>query len=237
MQPLTENNLSNSADDKLLNKIGAFSALGVGIGYIFIMIFYGFAGGKTPDGGEASLKYLTGKTTFWWAIIWLSILTDILYLPVAFSLKKLFKSFNKVAVLLATTLFGLFVVLELVITWSNYSVLMTLSGSYNATTTEAQKTLYITIAEYISRHLTSPVLAFYAIFIPSLGVLIFSLVMLKANFGKITSYAGILSGIIGMVSVVGGLFNETLSSLIIPGSILALVWFLLVGTKLLILSK
>src|SRR3972149_7138929 len=146
MQTLTENDQSKSGDYKLLNKVGAFSALGIGLGYIVIMVFYSFVG-KMPVGGEAMMTGLTGKTTSWWVIIWFSLLTDILYLPVAFSLKKLFKSINKVAVLLATTFFGLFVVLELAITWSNYSALLLLNGSYNAATTEAQKTLYITIAE------------------------------------------------------------------------------------------
>ena len=62
--------------------------------------------------------------------------------------------------------------------------------------------------------------------------------MLKsAKFSKVASYIGILSGTVNAFSVIGGLFSSTLGLLVIPGSVLALIWKFAVGAKFLKLAR
>src|SRR5215471_16618715 len=79
--------------DKWLYRLGGISALSIGIGYIIIIVLYVLAG-TPPSGGEAWLKYLAEHRTVWWIIIGLSILTDILFIPVMLSLYVALKGIN-----------------------------------------------------------------------------------------------------------------------------------------------
>src|SRR5215467_5384386 len=70
---------------KWLYRVGGPCALVIGIAYLITIALYARVGAP-PSGGEAWLKYLDGKTTLWWAILGFSVLTDLLYVPVAFAL-------------------------------------------------------------------------------------------------------------------------------------------------------
>src|SRR5262249_10930501 len=67
-------------DGTWLYRAGGISALLLGLGYIITIPLYVQAGAP-PSGGEARLQYLAGKTTVWWAILALSVLTDFLFVP------------------------------------------------------------------------------------------------------------------------------------------------------------
>jgi hypothetical protein len=178
------------------------------------------------------LQYLAQNTTVWWAILGLSVLTDLLFVPVALSLYLALKGVNRNAMLVATAFVGLFIVLDLAVTWPNYASLITLSSNYAAATNEAQRAAYVAAANYASAVLTSSLEAVYSILILSLGILIIGLVMLKGIFGKSTAYLGLVTGVLGIVSVVGPLFVSTLSATIIITSVLTTVWVLFVGYRL-----
>jgi hypothetical protein len=75
--------------------------------------------------------------------------------------------------------------------------------------------------------LGSSLLAVYIILIPSVGILTSSLVMLKGIFSKSTAYLGVVTGILGIVSVV-----SNLSVAAIITSVLTTVWVLLAGYRL-----
>src|SRR6266404_4343322 len=119
-------------DGKWLYRVGGISALAIGIAYLSILPLFALVGNPPPSGGEAWLKYLSGKTTVWWAILGLSVLTDLLFVPVALSLYLALKRVHRSAMLVATAFVGLFVVLDLAVTWSNFSALLTLGGGYAA---------------------------------------------------------------------------------------------------------
>jgi hypothetical protein len=72
-------------DGKWLYRVGGICALVLGIAYIITIPLYASVG-VPPSGGEEWLKYSVGKTTVWWAILGLSVLTDFLFVPVALSL-------------------------------------------------------------------------------------------------------------------------------------------------------
>lgn len=214
-----------------LYRVGGIAALVLGIAYIIIIPLYAHAG-VPPSGGEARLQYLAENTTAWWAILGLSVLTDLLFVPVALSLFLALKGVNRNAMLVATAFVGLFIVLDLAVTWPNYASLITLSSHYAAATSDAQRAAYVAAANYATAVLTSSLEAVYSILTLSLGILITGLVMLKGIFNKITAYLGLITGMLGIVSVVGPLFVSTLSVTIIITSVLTTVWVLFVGYQL-----
>jgi hypothetical protein len=225
--------MANAVDPEgaWLYRVGGLSALLLGTGYIATIPLYASVGAP-PSGGEARLHYLIGKTTVWWAILGLSVLTDVLFVPIALALYLALKGVNRNAMLIATALVGLFVVLDLAVTWPNYAALISLSGNYAAATTVAEQAIYVAAANYASAVLTSSLEAVYSILILSLGILLVGLVMLKGMFGKSTAYLGVLTGIVGIVAAVGPFFVSALSVTIIVVSVLTTAWILLVGFRL-----
>src|SRR2546426_2186856 len=218
-------------DQKWLYRVGGVSALVLGTAYIIIIALY-VPVGAPPSGAEARLTYLAGNTTAWWAILGLSVLTDFLFVPVALALYLALKGINRNAMLVATAFVGLFVVLDLAVTWANYTSLIILSGDYTAATNDAQRAVFVAAATYPSAVLGSRLLGVYVILVPSVGILITALVMLKGIFSKSTAYLGLASGILGIVSVAGSFFVSSLALTVIIASVLTTVWVLFAGYRL-----
>lgn len=215
-----------------LYRAGGISALLLGLGYVITIPLYLYVGAP-PHEAEAWLTHLAGKTTVWWAILALSVLTDLLFLPVALALYFALKSVNRNMMLLATTLVALFVVLDLAVTWPNYAALITLGDHFAAASTEVQRASYVAAANYPSAVLTSTLEAVYSILVLSLGILLIGIVMRKGIFGKGTAYMGIVTGVLGIVSVAGPFIVPALGVAIIATSVLTTIWVLFVGFRLL----
>jgi Domain of unknown function (DUF4386) len=211
--------------------VGGTSALLFGLAYIVIIALY-VPVGAPPSGGEARLEYHAGNTTVWWAILGLSVLTDFLLIPVALSLYLALIEVNRDAMLLATAFIGLFVFLDLAVTWPNYASLIALGDDY-AAASDAQREAYVAAANYASAVLGSTLAGVYNILTLTLGILIAGFVMLRrGSFDKGTAYLGLLTGILGIVSVVGPVLVGALGATIIVASVLTTVWVLLVGYRL-----
>lgn len=224
----TEKMAANTVDpeERWLYRVGGVSSLVLGVAYIIIFPLYAHVGAPPSGDGGTWLKYLAGKTTVWWAILSLSVLTDFLFIPVALSLYLALKRLNRSAMRLATAFVGLFVVLDLAVTWSAYASLLTLSANYAAATNDIQRAAYATAAHCASAMLTSRLEVVYAIVVLSFGILMIGLVMLKGVFSRTTAYLGLLTGISGIVSVAG--YGVT----IILNAVLATAWVLFVGYRL-----
>ena len=218
-------------DGKWLYRVGGISALALGIAYIVIFPLYASVGAP-PSGGEAWLEYAAGKTAAWWAILGLSVLTDLLLVPVALSLYVALKGVSRDVMLVATAFVGLFIVLDLAVTWSNYASLITLSTDYAAATSEAQRATYVAAANHASAVLTSTLEGVYSIVTLSVGILLVGLVMLRSIFSKTAAYMGLATGILGIVSVAGPFVVSALGVTIIIASILTTIWVMLVGYRL-----
>lgn len=211
--------------EQWLYRVGGVAALIIAVAYIVIVGLYARVGAP-PVGGQAWLEYLTGKTTFWWGIVGISVLTNFLFVPVAFSLYCALKTMNRNAMLIGVVFIGLFIVLELAVNWSCYTSLIMLSGDYAAATNNAERAAYIAAANYPSAIIASPLALVYAIGTLSLGFLIVGFVMLRGVFNKITAYVGIFTGILGILAVFG------LSIAVILNALFATIWLLLVGIRL-----
>jgi uncharacterized protein DUF4386 len=228
-----ENTAFNPVDPekKWLYRVGGISALAIAIGYIVIIALY-VPMGAPPSGGEARLAYIGANTAAWWAILWVSVVTDLLFVPVALALYVALKGIHKHLMRFATILVMLFVILDLAITWPNHALLILLSGRY-AAATGSESVAILGAANYAALVLESGLLGFYIILIPGLGILLTGLVMLKSVFNTATAYLGIATGIFAAIAVVGPLFVSVLGTAAILASILTLVWLVFVGVKLL----
>ncbi len=223
-------------DGKWLHRVGGISGLIFGIAYIVIIALYVLVGTR-PSGTEAWLTYLAENTMAWWAILCLSVLTDFLFIPVVLSLYLVLKGINRNAMLAAAACMGLFIILDLALTWTNIAVLITFSGDYAAATNDLHRTAIVTAAMYPSAVVGSNLLFVYNTLTLSIGILVTGRVMLKGIFNKPTAYVGLVTGILGIVSVAGPVFVNALSVTIIIASLLTTAWILLVGYRLMRLSQ
>lgn len=213
-------------DQKQWYRVGGIAALVLGVAYIVIILLYAHVGAPPTGGGEVWFQYLPGKTRVWWAIVGLSVLTDFLFVPLAFALYLALKDANRNAMLLASAFVGLFVVLDLSVTWSHYTSLLVLFSNYSKATDAVQRMAYIAAANYASAVLMSPLEIVYAIVTLSFGILVTGFVMLRGVFNKITAYLGLATGFLGIVSLTG------LTLTIIMNALFATAWILVVGYRL-----
>ena len=227
---------SDNSNMKGLYRVGGMSAIVLSMSYIIITVLY-VMGGALPSGGEEWLKHIAKHTLEWQAILGFSVLTDFLFVFVLWSLYWALKEINRNTTLAGIGFVGLFVVLDLAVTWSNYSSLISLSTKYAIATNDTQRMAFVAAANYAYGVLSSSLFAVYAILVPALGISIIGLVMLKGTFSKVTAYLGVVTGILGIISVVGPFFLTALGMVAIITSVLTTVWVLLVGIKLLKLSK
>jgi len=218
-------------DTKGLYRAGGLSGIVLGLSYVVITGLY-VLGGALPGGAEEWLEHLSGHATAWWAILGLSVLTDFLFVPLALALYLALRQFNRNAVLMGTGLVVLFVVLDLAVTWPNYSSLITLSGDYAAATNDAERETLVAAANYATAVLKSTLFAVYAILVPSVGILIIGLVMLKGTFGRVTAWSGVASGVLGIVAVAGPFVVSGLGIAAVIGSVFTTFWVFLVGFRL-----
>jgi len=225
--------LTVDPDGKWIYRVGGLSALVLGIGYLLtIIVMITYAGGFPPPGIEARLAFFTVHAASWWVVSALMIFTDLLYVPVFLALYQALKGINKYMMALALACEGLFVVLDLALTWTAYSSLITLGGNYAAATSDAQRATIIAAAGYPSTIIDSPLLGIYAIFIPALGLLLASLVMRKGIFSKTLAYMGVIAGVCGILAGIGPIFMRELETAQYINASLAMIWFFFVGLRL-----
>ena len=225
--------VAGSAGSTWLYRVGGLSALVFVAGYLVIFPLYASVGAP-PVGAEAWLAYGAGKAAAWWGIIGLSVLTDILLIPIALALYLSLRAVHRDAVLVGVASIVLFVVLDLAVTWPNYAALVTLANAADGPSPTS-----LAAATYASAVVTSPLIGIYSIVTLSVGILMFGLVMLRdaVGFGRSAALVGVATGVLGIVSVVGPLLVDGLGAAIIVASLLTTLWALLVGYRLLRLGR
>src|SRR5690349_13649579 len=100
---MTIQHSTSDPNEKWMYRVGGISALILGIGYFMIILLYIPAGGP-PAGSDAGtrLMYLAEHSRAWRGIVSLSVLTDLLYIPITFALYFALKGVNRSMMLLAT---------------------------------------------------------------------------------------------------------------------------------------
>lgn len=225
--------LAIDPEGKWSYRAGGSAALLLAIGYLITFIVYPIAQvGAVPAGAEARLVYFSQHAVGWWVILGLSVFTDLLYVPVWLALYQALKGVHRHAILLGTACMVLFVVLDLAVTWTTFSSLITLGGSYAAAASDAQRAALVASAGYPSAILNSPLAGIYAILIPSIGFLFTGYVMLKGVFNKTAAYLALAVAISGIIAVFGPYLLSALALFRVINALLATIWFLLVGVRL-----
>lgn len=215
---------------KGLHRVSGVSGLLFGAAYLIIIGLY-VPLGAPPSGAQARLEYVAANIPLWWWILSLSVLTDFLLVPIAFSLYLTLKDFNKSLMLMGTALVLLFVILDLVLTWPNYAAIIVLSGQY-AAADAAGRAAMIIAATVPAITLESTLLYVYNTFSLSAGILLIGIVMRKGIFSKTTAYLGIATGVLGMIAVLGPFVWDGLSATIIFASLLTMIWTTFAGYRL-----
>jgi len=220
----------NACEEKQRYRWGGIAALLLAIGYVATIPLFAWVGAP-PVTGEAWFRYVPGKATAWWVILWLMVVTDLLYLPVAWALWTALRKAGRNLMLATVACLHLFVVLDLAVTWTHHAALLALFQNYSHAVDEAHRLAYLAAAEYAASIYATPLLTFYIIAIPSLGVLLASIVMIKARFGKASAWAGVIAGVFGLLSLTG------FFPLVMANALGVTLWFFLVGARLLGLGK
>ena len=223
------------ADRRALYREAGVCAVLLAVLYVVITALYVTAG-LVPAELEAKLTYFAANEPAWWAIVWLSVFTDLLYVPVAAALYLALASVNRNAMQTGAGLLVLFVILDLAITWPNYGALLSLSGQYAAAATDAQRAVLVATAGYPTVILDSSLLGAYIILVPGLGALVIGLVMLRSTFGRLAAWLGVFTGVAGVVAVLGPLISEPLGTIAVLAAVLTLIWLFVVGLRLLRLA-
>lgn len=220
-------------DRRWIYRVGGLSGTVLGVGYLLtipVTILYG--GGFPPLGAEARLAFFAEHAAGWWGVTALMVFTDLLYVPFFLALYDALKGFNEYLMLLAFACAGLFVLLDLAITWTAFPSLIILSGNYAEATSDAQRAIIVGVAGYPSAIIDSPLSGIYAILFPGVGELLASLVMRKGTFSKTLAYMGMIAGVCGVLAGIGPIFISELETAQYINASLAMIWFFFVGLKL-----
>lgn len=220
-------------NEKFVHKLflwAGISSIAIAIGYVIITVLFVISGTPLPKDAATWIAYLDGKIYLWWIIIWLSIITDILYLPVSYGLYEMFKKNQKGIMLISMVLFVLFVFLELSVTWSKYPSLLEIFSRYKATSVPEIRLVLTAAIETISAEFQTSVTSFYCVFVPSIAVILVSYAMLISKVGyRFLSIIGFISGSCNAISSMGKYLYSPIENLVVVGSFLSLFWFLGIG--------
>src|SRR5262245_32236905 len=223
---------------RAMYRVGGNAGVLLGLAYLAITGLYTVAGAVPNVGQGASyLTYLAGKEGMWWGITGLSVVTDLLFLPLAVALYLALRPANEVLALLGSALLVLFAVLDLAVTWSSYAALIQLSGDFGELVDPAEQAATIAAANYPAAVLDSSLFAFYVIGVPALGIGALGLVMARSGVSAAGGYLGILTALLGIAAVFGPIFVDALTALAIPTAVLTTVWTLIVGYRLIRMSS
>jgi hypothetical protein len=218
-------------DSKWILRTGAICAFTVVAGYLATFPLYAWVGIPQSAGIEAQLEYFGAHAGGWWAITWLMVVTDLLLLPLFLALYRALKGVGRDLMLLAIACIGLFVAVDLAVTWTAFSTLIVAGTEYAAATSLAARAASAARAAYPSAILESPLAGACAIVIPSLGILLAGLVMLRGVFNKPTAYLALATGVTAF-AYMGSYVVEALSPLRIVNALLVTVWYALAGIQL-----
>ncbi len=215
-----------------LLRIGGLCALLIATGYVATIPLFALAGAP-PTGAEARLAYHAAAGATWWAIVVLSVLTDLLFVPLALALAvRLWPSAPAAAAIGGAFTF-LFVALDLSVTWPAYAALISLGMRYGEAVTEADRLALVASAGYPAAILSSPLQAVSSILTLSLGILATGIGIWRSGSGRAAATAAVAAGIAGTASVVETAVTGAVSPLAIVASILTIAWLVLVAEVML----
>jgi hypothetical protein len=214
-----------------MSQAGGIAALLLATGYVVIMPLFAMVGAP-PTGAQARLEYHSTGTTIWWAIVGLSVLTDLLFVPIAALLYAAFRRFDQPAMLVATAFTLLFVALDLAVLWPAKVSLIGLGEQY-AMASPAERDLLLAAAAYPAAVVDSILTSIYSVLTLGIGILLTGVVMLRSGTARATAIIGVLTGALGIASVIQTAVTGSFAFLVVIASLLTIVWLVMIGWALL----
>lgn len=217
-------------------KIAGYSGLFFGLTYLIIIGLFLLAG-ELPQTLEERFDYFASHQWHWWGIVGFSVISDFLIIPFLWGTVvsfKLSRSYN--LVFYGSILIAFFVVMDLAITWPNYVSLINCSIEFKMPSTANQQ-IQLAIGNYANQMISSALLTVYIILIPSIGIFLIGVGLLREGWYRALSYSALLAGGFGIVAVVGPFIFEPLKQSIIFSSLLTMVWVTLGSYEHLKLAK
>lgn len=191
---------------------------------LIIELGLGIALGKLPgDSGLDWLSSVNDKSGVWSALIYVMVISDLLFLFMYMSLYSALRSVSRGLMLIATVWAVFGTVLDEVIANANFGSLLTLGSQYARAGTAAQRTADVAGADYAAALLGSRLESIFAFVIPGIALALIGIVMLRSPFGKRIAYLGIAAGVFDLLQVTGW----GLAALL--GIVLQAIWIMLVG--------
>jgi hypothetical protein len=223
---------------KGLYKWGGVSAMLAGVILFIVMAAALGLGLPASATGESILNWFSGQAALAYTFYGLSIVVDVLLVPVVLALYLTLRGVNKNASLSAAGFLGLALALDLGVTLITWIALITLSQNYAAATSDVQRAAFVATADF-AVGITSVSATVYGSIIYAIGPLIMSLVMLKGVFSKATAYVGIVASIAALAygATVFVPYSSSLGILLAIAFVLFGVWLLLAGSRLYRLGK
>jgi hypothetical protein len=203
----------------------ASGIFGFALGLLFIIeLGLGVALGKLPgSSGLAWLSFVNDKSGSWSALIYVTVISDLLFLFVYLSLYSALRSVSRGLMLIAAVCAVFGTVLDEVIANANFASLLTLGGQYAGAGTAAQRAADVAAADYGAALLSSHLEEIFAFVIPGVALVLIGIVMLRSPFGRRVAYLGIAAGVFDLLQVT----HWDLVALI--NTVLQAIWFVLVG--------
>jgi Domain of unknown function (DUF4386) len=216
-----------------LYRAGGISAVLFVVPILLAIVLIVIAPPPLSADGATTLQYVASHKILYLTeqVLWLapSVFALVVFLALFQALKHLNKSYAALGALAGIISWALG--LAIPTTGGGAPVLVYLSDHYMTATTAAQHTAFATAAEVF---IAENNITYAAGILAPVGILIFSLVMLRGVFPKGIAYLGIATGVLGLVS-------EALRPIIGPGyyvyGLLLPTWFLVVGWKLYRLAR
>lgn len=216
-------------------RIGGIALVAAGI-LVLIGTTFGYYLGTPPGNNEAYLQALANHPALARLTYWSWVFIDILLIIGMLGLYLALKGINKNAMLVAAGLVGLFLILDLGITEFNSLTLITLTQSYAAATSDAQRLAYQAAENWGLA--TIPIASFFSWMGPSTGFLIVAIVMQKSGFGKFTANLGMISNGLGILCSLYFLLPVPLLSILLTPVLIAYgIWHIAAGRRLFRLGR
>jgi hypothetical protein len=226
---------TQTADEVDRNSRGLYQAGGISMMIVGLLsfAFVALLGalGSSFSSSEAALKSFAGEASTVRAAFGLGILADIFFIPAVVALYAALSGINRNAMVVAAGFLGLYIILDFGITDLSFLALVPLSKDYLASTSDVQRTAYVAAADYgLAVIAISAPLSSYLV--PSIGILITSLVMLKGIFSRGVAILGIVTAVLGVVYASIVVLPFLPSGFVAVTTILSGIWLVLVGAKI-----
>jgi uncharacterized protein DUF4386 len=189
---------------------------------------------SAPTDSQQFLQSLANHAGVARATYGLFSIADFLLVPAVLGLYLSLKRVGKNLMLVATGLMAVFIVVDLTMTDAGTLTIVTLTQHAATAASAAERAAYMAAAHYGLA--TVPLANTYSWVIPSVAVLLISMVMLKGVFSKRTAYVGIAAGIVGIAAGFY-VFLPALAALGLLFSLLLGAWSLMAGRRLYRLGK